>query len=213
MATVTALPEQRIVLDAIPWAVYEGLLAAHRHCSTPRFTYDRGRLEIMSPASEHEELKHLAELFVEVLAEEYDLDVRGFGSTPFRREDLARGFEPDGCFYVQSAARIRGKHDLDLMVDPPPDVIIEIDFTSPSLARWPLLAQLGVPEIWHYQGGRWKMCGLRSGGYHDLTHSLAFPALTADAMTRLLDASRTQARPAWLRQVRAWVREHQPGEP
>ena len=211
MPTVLSPPEQRIVLDNIPWDVYERLLAAHRDRSVPRFTYDRGRLEIMRPSAEHEELKHMVALFVEVLAEEMGLNVRGFGSTTFRREDLQRGFEPDECFYVQNAVRIRGKPELDLTLDPPPDVVIEIDLTSPSLVKFPIFAQLGVPEVWRYDGRRWQIFGLAGAEYSPQTQSLALPGLTADAMTSLLDESLTLERLAWLRQVRAWVRGQRPG--
>ena len=211
MPTVLSPPEQRIVLDNIPWDVYERLLSAHRDRSVPRFTYDRGRLEIMSPSAEHEELKHMVALFVEVIAEEMGLNVRGFGSTTFRREDLQRGFEPDECFYVQNAVRMRGKPELDLTLDPPPDVVIEIDLTSPSLAKFPIFAQLGVPEVWRYDGRRWQIFGLAGEEYSPQTQSTALPGLTADAMTGLLDESLTLERLAWLRQVRAWVRGQRPG--
>jgi Uma2 family endonuclease len=119
MATVVTPPEQRIVLDNITWDVYEQLLATNRDRSVPRFTYDRGRLEIISPLAQHEELRHMVTLFVEVIAEEMNINVRGLGSTTFRREDLERGFEPDACFYVQNVTRIRGKTELDLTIDPP----------------------------------------------------------------------------------------------
>jgi Uma2 family endonuclease len=210
MPTVVSPPEQRIVLDNIPWDVYERLLAAHRDRSVPRFTYDRGRLEIMSPSAEHEELKHMVALFVEVIAEEMGLNVRGFGSTTFRREDLQRGFEPDECFYVQSTVRIRGKPELDLTLDPLPDVVIEIDLTSPSLAKFPIFAQLGVPEVWRYDSKRWQIFCLTGEEYSPQTQSTALPGLTAEAMTGLLDQSLTLERLAWLRQVRAWVRGLRP---
>lgn len=54
MATVVSPPEQRIVLDNITWDMYEQLLATNRDRSVPRFTYDRGRLEIMSQSFEKE---------------------------------------------------------------------------------------------------------------------------------------------------------------
>jgi Uma2 family endonuclease len=211
MATAVSLPEQRVVLDNIPWDVYERLLAAHRDRSVPRFTYDRGRLEIMSPSAEHEELKHMVALFVEVLAEEMQINVRGLGSTTFRREDLQRGFEPEACFYVQSAARIRGKTELDLTLDPPPDVVIEINLTNPSLAKFPIVAQLGVLEVWRYDGRQWHIFQLAGEEYVKQAQSTAFPGLTAEVMTDLLHESRTLERLVWLRRVRTWVREQRPG--
>jgi Uma2 family endonuclease len=108
MATVLSLPEQRIILRNVSWATYERLLAENADSNTPPFPYDRGVLEIMSPSAEHEELSHVLTLLVNVVAEELDVDIRGFGSTTFRREDFARGFEPDSCFYIQSVERISG---------------------------------------------------------------------------------------------------------
>jgi Uma2 family endonuclease len=212
MATVVSLPEQRIVLDNITWDVYEQLLATHRDCSVPRFTYDRGRLEIMSPSAEHEELKHMVALFVEVIAEEMHINVRGLGSTTFRREDLQRGFEPDACFYVQSATRIRGKTELDLTIDPPPDVVTEVDLTNPSLPKFSIFAQLGVPEVWRYDGRRWQIFQLVDEEYVTQVQSTAFPGLTAEVMTVLLGESRSPERLVWLRRVRTWMREPRTGE-
>ena len=109
MATVLSPPDQRVILDNISWELYEGILEAHRDHSAPHFTYDRGRLEIMSPSPEHEQLKDKVTLLVNVVAEELNVDVEGFGSTTFRREDLECGFETDSCFYLQNAARQRLK--------------------------------------------------------------------------------------------------------
>ena len=212
MATVVSPPEQRIVLDNITWDVYEQLLATHRDRSVPRFTYDRGRLEIMSPSAEHEELKHMVALFVEVIAEEMHVNVRGFGSTAFRREDLQRGFEPDACFYVQSATRIKGKTELDLTIDPPPDVVIEVDLTHPSLAKFPIFAQFAVPEVWRYDGRHWHIFQRVGQEYVTQVQSTAFPGLTAEVMTDLLDESRSLERLVWLRRVRTWIRGQRMGE-
>ena len=212
MATVVSSPEQRIVLENITWEVYECLLTAHQDRSVPRFTYDQGRLEIMSPSAEHEELRHLVALCVEVLAEEWSINVRGLGSATFRREDLQRGFEPDACFYVQNVGRIRGKIELDLTVDPPPDVVIEIDLTSPSLPKFPIFAQLGVPEIWRYNGQRWQIFRHADAGYVEQSESVAFAGLTAEILTGFLEDGRTLERLAWLRRVRTWVRAQRAGE-
>jgi Uma2 family endonuclease len=166
----------------------------------------------MSPSAEHEELKHLVALCVEILAEEMGLNVRGFGSTTFRREDLERGFEPDACFYVQNAGRIRGKTELDLTVDPPPDVVIAIDLTSPSLAKFPIFAQLGIPEVWCFAGRGWHIFQPGNGTYREHAESLALPGLTAAILTDFLDQSRTLERLVWLRRLRTWARELHPGE-
>jgi Uma2 family endonuclease len=207
MATVMSPPEQRVLLHNITWDIYERLLQAHGDHSVPRLTYDQGQLELMSPSSEHEALKDTMVLLVNTLAEEMGINTYSFGSATFRREDLQRGFEPDGCFYVQSVQRIQGKSALDLTVDPPPDLVIEIDLTSPSLPKFPIFAQLGVPEVWRVAGSQVHIFALVGGEYLERTDSMALPGLTATVATRFMRDSYTRNRLAWLRQVRGWVQQ------
>lgn len=96
--TQVATQEQRLVLHNISWGTYERLLADHE--SAPRFTYDRGELEIMSPMREHEQINRAIASLVEIVAEVLGVEYDNLGSMTFKRRDLERGFEPDSCFYV-----------------------------------------------------------------------------------------------------------------
>jgi Uma2 family endonuclease len=93
MATAVSQMEQRVVLHEVSWITYEHLLADHLDYSSPRFTYDEGTLEIMSPSTEHEEINQAIAMLVELIAGEWRSDLRNLGSTTFKREDLKRGFE------------------------------------------------------------------------------------------------------------------------
>jgi Uma2 family endonuclease len=199
--------EQRVIVQPVSWTTYEQLLADLASQSSTRLTYDRGILEIMSPLPEHEEGNRTIALLVEVLAEEMGIDVRNFGSTTFRREDLARGFEPDSCFYIQHEADISGKSTIDLTVDSPPDLVIEVDITSGSLAKLPIYAQVGVPEIWRYDGQRLRIYILTTEGYVESDTSLALPLLTGQRLSEALVQSKTVKRTALLRSFRTWVRQ------
>src|SRR5256884_2466459 len=125
--------EQRVVLQNVSWETYEHLLSDHVDASTPRFTFDRGVLEIMSPSAEHERYKQAMSLLVEMLADGLGIDIENLGSTTFKRSQLERGFEADVCFYDQSAARMHGKIHIDPAVDPAPDLVFEIATTNPAL--------------------------------------------------------------------------------
>jgi Uma2 family endonuclease len=206
MATVLSPPDQRVLLDNITWEVYESLLAAHRDRSVPRFIYDRGQLEIMSPSAAHEQLKETVTLLVNIVAEEKGINAEGFGSTTFRRADLARGFEPDACFYIDHLGRVKGKTEIDLRSAPTPDLVIEIDLTSPSLNKFAIFAHLGVPEVWRYDGERMHMYRLAGTEYVEQAQSLVLRGLTSSDITRFLTESRTLARLVWLRRVREWAR-------
>ncbi len=140
METIKSPAEQRVALHNISWSTYERLLADNETNSAPRFTYDRGELEIMSPSPEHEKLNRRIAQLVLAVADELGVEVEDLGSTTFRREDLERGFEPDSCFYIQNEEKVRGTNCIDPAADPPPDLVIEIDITSPSFSKLPIYA-------------------------------------------------------------------------
>jgi Uma2 family endonuclease len=197
---------QRLILRGISWATYERLLADFQDSHAAHFAYDRGELEIMVLSFEHETLKHIIATLVELLAGEMEIDVEGGGSTTFRREDLAKGFEPDACFYIRHAERVRGKKQINLTEDPSPDLVIEIDITSPSLNKLPIYAAVGVPEIWRYDGQELTIFQLEGGGYREQTESTALPGVTSAQLSRFIEESQELRRPAWLRHVREWAR-------
>ncbi|MGH9960711.1 MAG: Uma2 family endonuclease, partial [Pyrinomonadaceae bacterium] len=120
--------------------------------------------------------------------------------------DLLKGLEPDGCFYIQNVETMRGVRDLDLKVHPPPDLVIEVDFSSPSIKKIPIYAILGVPEIWHLENDRLTFLTLTEGRYISRQASTALPGITAGDVTKFLIDSQTLKRPQWLRAVREWLR-------
>jgi Uma2 family endonuclease len=190
-------PEQRVVLRNVSWETYERLLAENLDHSAPRFTYDRGVLEIMSPSAEHEWYNQLLSDLVKLLARELRIDVLDLGSTTFRREEKERGFEPDSCFYVTHARQLRGKERIDLTVDPPPDIVIEVVVTHPSLSKFPICAALGVQEIWSYDGSRLRIFRLSGSEYTETPSSGILPELGVRQLTDFLELGKTMDSVAW----------------
>ncbi len=205
MATVAAPAQQKVILKGVSWETYQRLLAEHQEASGTHFIYDEGDLEIMVLSLRHEEPNRDLAFLVDVLVEEFDLDVRRAGSTTFQREDLRKGFEADSAYYFAHASEIKGT-DIDPEVDPPPDLIIEVDVTSPSLDRFPIFAAFGVPEVWRYDGSRVAIHRLEAGRYVEATSSAAFPPLTAGLATRFLEERRRTRNKEWVRRVREWAR-------
>jgi Uma2 family endonuclease len=213
METVKSPAEQRVVLHNIGWNTYERLLADHENNSAPRFTYDRGELEIMSPSPEHEKFNRRIAQLVLVVAEDLGIEAEDLGSTTFRREDLERGFEPDSCFYIQNEERVRGKDRIDLAVDPPPDLVIEIDITNPSFSKLPIYAQIGVPEVWRYDGERMTILVLEESDYVQTTESIVLLSVTRNVLTDFVEKSKTTTRTTWLKEVREWARKRTESAP
>ena len=209
MATTTTTPDvanQQVVLSNVSWETYEMLLEDLEGRSAPRLTYDRGQLEIMSPTPEHERLNRRINLIVDIVAAELDIRVDVLGSTTFRREDIDRGFEPDSCFYVAKADRVRGKKRIDLGKDPAPDLVIEIDITSSSIPKMPIFAHFGVPEVWQYDGSSLRMSKLEGSEYVSIDRSLAFPIITSRVLEDFLAKSQEwEDHPRLVRFIRDWV--------
>ena len=114
--------------------------------------------------------------------------------------------EPDACFYLQHVAAIRGKRTIDLTTDPPPDLVVDIDSTHPSLDKLPIYAALGVPEVWRSTDNRVVMYQRVGDGYAGIEHSVVLPEVTGMDMQDWLAASEQMSRASWMRQVQAWAR-------
>ena len=177
----------RLTLRGVPWSLYEQLLAVVGD-GQPRFTYDRGVLEMEMLSKTHEGLKWVAGRFIEAYADESGIDYEPTGSTTWRRESIEGGLEADESYYVQNYSRIRGR-DVDLKVDPPPDWAVEIDLSPPDVEKSSIYARLGVPEIWQWRDGRLTVL-LRQpeGNYAERATSLALPEFPLDELAEALAA-------------------------
>jgi Uma2 family endonuclease len=200
-----------LTLQQVGWEDYERLLTELGDGYSVRVSYDQGRLKIMSPLAEHEEYGDLIQDMARVLTRELGLRLETRGSATLKRELHAKGAEPDGCFYIQNAARIIGKRRIDLNSDPPPDIVVEIDLTHESLDKFPIYAALGVPEIWRYDGRQAHFYHLAGQEYIESPTSRAFPFLTASALAEFLEQSKTLGQDAALDSFRDWVHKHRPG--
>jgi Uma2 family endonuclease len=146
VASSSTPAEQRTVLHNISWQTFEALLKETGEDRGSRFAYDCGTLEIMTPLYEHENPKIQFDRFVVALAEELGIEIKSAGSTTLKRKIANRGIEPDNCYYIQNEPAVRGRQELDLETDPPPDLAIEIDITSSSVNKFGIYSALGVPD-------------------------------------------------------------------
>ncbi|MEG3862749.1 Uma2 family endonuclease [Microcoleus sp. herbarium12] len=212
IAKTLSPPEQIVELSNISWQTYETLLAEIGDRPI-RLTYNRGNLKIMVPSAEHEVYKRVMGRFVETLAEELDVRIEPLGSTTFKRPELI-GAEPDDCFYIQNASAIKGKKRLDMSQDPPPDLVVEIDITSRSDSTLQIYADLGVPEVWIYNGSRLRINRLESQGYVECdslrdsfaSRSLAFPSVAILEIVSFLKQAEIMDYLELVKAFRNWVK-------
>ena len=201
-------PGQQIQLQDVDWAEFEAIVAELGDQRRSRIAYHDRTLEIRMPLPEHELDKELIGDLVKLLIDELDLDCACYGSTTFRRKNLGVGIEPDQCFYIENVAKMLGRRQLDLMdltIDPPPDLAIEIDVTSKTGLE--IYRSLGVPEVWRFERGQLRISLLQNGEYQDSTVSAQFPMVAiAQMISEMVRLGTTERRKVVLKTFRNWVR-------
>jgi Uma2 family endonuclease len=199
-------PGSRLILRDIDWKTYTRLVGVIAERPRVRLTYDRGTLEITRPRLGHiGQTEFLGQLVI-ALADELALPCMAGGSTTLRRRRNKRGLEPDRCYWIANEARVRGKNRLDLRVDPPPDLAIEVDVTSSSLDRMQIYAALGVPEVWRLEGGKLTFHLLAGGQYSAGTRSRSFPGVEPQELMGFVALRDSQDETSVRAQFRAWFR-------
>jgi Uma2 family endonuclease len=175
--------EARFVLRGVPWWTYVALRDALDDHAGLKLTYLEGTLELMSPSLLHEDAKKIIARLLETWAMERDIDLRGFGSTTFRREARQRGLEPDECYKL-------GK----LEEDGVPDIAIEVVVSSGLVDKMAVYAGLGVVEVWVWQPstGGIAVNRLVDGAYQQRERSEVLPALDLAELAKFVRPGENQ---------------------
>lgn len=202
-------PGADVTFQDVSWEEYEELLEQVGEASWLRISYDEGTLSVMSVSSKHEIYTRFLERMIGAISLRLRLNIISSGSATMRKRKQRKGKEPDAGFYVQTAAVIGKRLDLDFEVDPPPDIAVEIDLHHDSLDKFPIYVALGVPEIWRFDGHKLTIYHLQRNRYVKRETSLALPLLTSHILTEYLTRLRTEGELQALLAFDEWLQEKQ----
>ena len=183
-----------IVLRGVSWSHYESLLEARGEKPQPRFAYLDGVLEIMTTSQRHEVDKKLIARLLEAYAEEAHLEITGDGNATFRKEIEEAGLEPDECYY------------LDRFDETPPDIAIEVVFTSGGVNKLEIYRRLGVREVWFWIDGRFWLYALVNDEYREIRASEIVPGFDFEEIARVVTTSDEAKQTSVVRAYREAVR-------
>jgi Uma2 family endonuclease len=211
MAMLTTIDpgEQRVLLRNISWQLYESLLQEIGDNGQARLSYWQGDLEFMTPLPQHETYNRQIDRAITTIAEELNQEYNLFGSMTVKRPKMSAGAEPDSCYYIANESAVRGKIKLDFEIDPPPDLVLEIDITSSSLDRMSIYAKLGVGELWRYDGTTLIFYHLQVDQYVEVARSITFPILSPDRILEFITDCQTQGILGAVKLLRTWI-QNQP---
>jgi Uma2 family endonuclease len=196
------------MLHGISWETYERMLEEIGEQPGLRMTYDRGSLEIMTTSALHEYLKSWLAQLIEMMCFQLGIRKRCGGSFTHKREDLLKGIEPDECYWIQNEAAVRGKKQINLAVDPPPDLALEVDVSRSWLDRIAIFAALRIPEVWCFDGRSLRIHLLQPNGeYAQSDTGAAFPFLPMTDFARFLQFDERTDELTQMRAFVDWLRE------
>lgn len=199
-------PGSKVLLTDVKWEDFEDILEDLGEERSTRIAYEDRTLEIMTPLPEHERSKEVISDLLKALLEELETEFLTLGSTTFKNELMTKGIEADNCFYIDNEAAVRDKERLDLSVEPPPDLALEIDVNSRTHPR--IYEALGVPELWRFEKGKLKIYLLENGKYVESDKSKYFPNLPLiEAIPEYRDRVKTMGRNTTMKAFRLWVRQ------
>jgi Uma2 family endonuclease len=207
---IKPIAETYISLNNISWETFNHLLEEIGDQRNQLFTYYLGTLEIMSPLGEHENDNRFVDDLIRAIADELNLNLKKFGSLTLKLENMKQAVEPDSCYYLKNEPLVRNKQNINLAIDPPPDLVLEIDITSGSLNKLPIYTNLKVPEVWRFNGKKVRVFILQEdrNDYQENNQSLAFPWLDLAMIPQLINQSLEIGETATLKQFRQWVRDN-----
>jgi Uma2 family endonuclease len=197
---------QRFVFYDVDWQFYEQISRLMER--TRAFvTYYKGKLELVTISLLHERIAALLTIIVQVLAEETNTPMIAAGMTTLKRQDLNEATEPDRSFYTTHELQMRGKQQLDLSIDPPPDIAIEVEVTRRLGERKSIYQDLGVPEIWIYGTEGISILLHSDAGYSRAEKSPTFPQISPQEILGFITAGLSQDQTAFTKAFRRRVKE------
>jgi Uma2 family endonuclease len=193
------------------WERYLGLLEVRGGKRRPRIIYLDGDAHLVTTTNIHEAMVDRLSMFVREVVVGLDIPCVATRETNFKRQDQDAGVEPDDSFYLanyRSIAAKFGEGKIDMDVDPPPDLALEIEYANPAKRAVEILRRLGVPEVWvrKQNGLRFLVLG-EDGLYAEAERSLSFPFLSVAEVFEWVERPGMDSSTQWIKELRRWVQD------
>jgi Uma2 family endonuclease len=143
-------PGSEVILHHQTWSNYEEILNIRQDKTYPKIYFNdyRGEILLMSPLPAHGKRIDTIRDMIKLLLHYQQKDWECFDPITLKKSNQG-GVEPDSCFYINNREAILGQDKIDLSQLPPPDLAIEVDFTSYTNPDYYL--PLAIPELWIYK--------------------------------------------------------------
>lgn len=211
--TIELPPGGEVILKHQTWDDYEALLRTRQDKAAIKITFSTKTQEIriMAPLPGHGNRSATLTDLVKILLRYQGLDWHSFDPITLKRFQQ-KGLEPDHCFYIQNRDAILGKERIDVTIDPPPDLVLEIDVTS--LTAVEDYEDIGAPELWIYGQQTLHIYTFDGQHYQEQNSSPLFPDVPVkEWMPEYIERGWTEGSSVALRGFEQALQQHQSDRP
>jgi len=152
-----SIPDQHIIQPERTWEQFGLIRQGLANAPGVKLSYYDGTIEILMPGREHELFSAVIALLLGLFFVERDIE-----------------FEPTGSMDQEKAGEAFVQADQSYCFGPSkpiPDLSIEVVFTSGGVNKLARYQVLGVPEVWFWQDGAFRLYHLRDQGYQPIERS------------------------------------------
>jgi Uma2 family endonuclease len=204
-------PDTRVVIADVTWDDYESLVDVIDEGANCRVAYDGKDIELMNVGPIHDSLGEILGQFINIVAEELRIELRGTGSTTWKRKELKRGIEADLSYYFDPAKLAAydaalARWSKKIKDYPNPDLAIEVDISRSKIDRPGIYAALKVLEIWRVRDKKVSIARLQSDGTYAQALRSQFLPIGPDDVTRWVVSEDARGSVTWKQRLREWVR-------
>jgi Uma2 family endonuclease len=204
-------PDTRVVIADVTWNDYLRLVGAVAEGENCRVAYDGKDIELMMVGPVHDSYSEILGVFVNLTAEELEIDLRGMRSTTWKRKKLRRGIEADLSSYFDPAKVVAfdaalARRSRKLKDYPNPDMAVEVDISRPKIDRQGIYAALQVFEVWRVFDEHVSIEQLQPEGTYAPTVGSRFLYVTPDEIERWVLREEARGGVTWKQRLREWVR-------
>jgi Uma2 family endonuclease len=197
-------------MSGIRWDAYVTICDALDEHNGVRLVYLDGRLVLMGKSRQHDwYAERLGEL-VKAVARGLALAWEDAGQATYRRQNMHAGLEGDKTYYLGGNAELmRGPQDIDLDIQPAPDLAIEVEVSHAADAALLAWERLGASEVWLFRPKRWEIqFRVRTAaGLVESEQSDVFPVLKPADVLSQMELAKNLGADRWNDQLEDWVRD------
>ncbi|MCL1472884.1 Uma2 family endonuclease [Argonema antarcticum] len=162
---------QRLVHSGMSWQQFKLLQESFADSPGIRLAYYKGQVEILTLSPDHESISRMIAFLLCQYFLNKNIEFNPLGSFTQEKEQEVSA-QVDESFAIGSSTATK------------PDLVVEVIFTSGSDRFLERYKVLGVPEVWFWEDGLFRLYRLRESGYDRIERSEILPDLDINLLTR-----------------------------